>query len=216
MKVIGCGFGRTGTSSLRTALDLLGQGPTLHAHAFGSVQFPLQRPWHSFINGVRVPWDRLLDGHQSCVDWPTTYYWRQLMEEYPDARFVLTHRPAREWLPSFKNTILKNIVTHVGTPLQNSWGWAVIGVLTFEQDFSDENLLRTYARHIANVRASFKEYPTRLLDFNIKEGWGPLCRFLGAPIPDAPFPVLNDGATFEDDTIYINDDNKDLYMEIAS
>lgn len=197
MKVIGAGFGRTGTMSLKLALDQLGLGPTLHNTAFTPENQKLNAAWHYKANGFNVPWSDLLDGYGSTVDWPMAFYWREMAAEYPDAPVILTHRPAREWLASFKRTILPRMARAAADPkFDRTSIKLVLADYTFRGDFSDDNLLRTYAKHVAEVKAAFPA--GRLLVFNVKEGWAPLCRFLGQPVPDEPFPVTNDAREFEE------------------
>lgn len=195
MKVIGAGFGRTGTLSLAKALDQLGLGPTLHNSKFIDLTDPIQMPWHLKANGRRIPWDALLQGYYSAVDWPAVYYWRELAAEYPDAKVILTVRPVREWLASFKRTIMPKIISQIGSErFQNCCTRLTVGLRTFNDDFSDENLMRVYARHVVDVKAFD---PARLLIFSVKEGWEPLCAFLGAGVPSTPFPSVNDHNEFE-------------------
>lgn len=203
MEIIGAGFGRTGTTSLKKALDQLGFGPVLHGMDFNDRRFHLQRPWHNKVRGLQVPWDKLVEGHRSAIDWPVAHYWRQLAAEYPDAKIILTHRPVRNWLESFKATILPNIASQFNSPAEGEWAAQVIGVSTFAMDFSDENLMKVYARHIADVRASIP--PDRLLVFDVQEGWKPLCRFLEVSVPDGLFPSSNDAEAFGQSRIDIND-----------
>lgn len=199
MKVLGLGFGRTGTSSLKMALDHLGFGPTLHNAAFTEVQSKLQKPWHFKANGAQnVPWSALTEGYESVTDWPAVYYWRQMISEWPDAPVILTVRPVREWMESMRRTIVPNIMSQIGSMnFQNSGSRIIIGYLTFNDDFSDENMMRVYAKHVADVKAAVE--PGRLLVFNVKDGWGPLCRHLGVPVPDVAFPTTNDLDEFERD-----------------
>lgn len=198
MKVIGAGFGRTGTMSLKLALDQLGFGPTLHNSELTKGGPDITAAWCFKANEMimaaagqgRVPWSALLNGYQSAVDWPVAYYWRELAAEYPQAKIILTHRPVREWLRSFKATIMPRLIRGIMSgQFEMDCQRIVIGGLTFRDDFSDENLMRAYAKHVIDVRAGID--PDRLLEFNIKDGWGPLCKFLGVAIPDESFPVTN-------------------------
>lgn len=208
MKILGAGFGRTGTMSLKLALDQLGFGPTLHNSELwpGKVSPEMDMAWHLKANGHPVPWEKLTEGYHSAVDWPMSHYWREMSEHWPEAKVILTVRPARDWLKSFKESILPHLVRGMTAPeFQYSCARIVLGQKTFNDDLSDENLLRCYARNIVDVKSFFPE--ERLLVFNVKDGWGPLCRFLEVPIPDGSFPASNDGEEFRGRLVNIGDRN---------
>ncbi len=195
MNVIGVGFGRTGTSSLRDALDILGLGPTMHNVRLDD-RLDLRKAWHFKTHGKNIPWSALTSGFNSVTDWPAVYYWKQMIAEWPDAPVILTVRPVREWLASMRHTIAPAIQSQINSPrFQIEVSRVIIGLLTFNDDLSDENMMRVYAKHVVDVRATVE--PGRLLEFNVKDGWGPLCRFLDVPVPDIPFPHSNDAADFE-------------------
>lgn len=108
LKVIGAGFGRTGTDSMREALTILGFGP---CHHMGEV---IRRPeqnkaWRAVAGGTTPVWDVLLEGYVSCMDWPSVHYWRDLVAAYPEAKVILTSRSAESWWASFEQTILRLI-----------------------------------------------------------------------------------------------------------
>lgn len=204
MMVIGAGFGRTGTKSLKLALDELGFGPTLHNSEFAKAGPALNAAWCWKANEMvalaagrgQVPWSELLQGYSSAVDWPVSYYWRELAAEYRDAKVVLTHRPVRDWLRSFKATILPRLIDGIRSgQFEMDCNRIVIGGLTIGDDFSDGNLMRVYAKHVIDVRAEVD--PDRLLNFNVQDGWAPLCKFLQVPVPATPFPATNTAEDFQ-------------------
>ena len=91
LRVIGTGFGRTGTDSMREALNILGFGPC--HHMFEVNNDPEQkRLWRALAKGATPDWERLFAGYASCVDFPSAFYWRELLEAYPDAKAILTWR----------------------------------------------------------------------------------------------------------------------------
>jgi hypothetical protein len=91
LKVIGAGFGRTGTSSLKQALEDLGFGPCHHMTEV--IAHPQQVPvWEAAMNGEPVEWEDVFHAYQSAVDWPSAAFYEPLMERYPDARVILTVR----------------------------------------------------------------------------------------------------------------------------
>src|SRR5262245_38813123 len=105
LRLIGTGFGRTGTDSMREALDMLGFGPCHHMRDVNANETQ-KRLWRARARGEAVAWDELFDGYQSCLDWPSAYYWRELIHVYPHARVVLTYRTPESWWTSFEQTIL--------------------------------------------------------------------------------------------------------------
>lgn len=190
LKVIGTGFGRTGTLSLKAALEQLGVGPTYHMMEV----FP--RPqhvglWAAAGRGEAVDWDALFDGFNSTVDWPSTCFWRELIARYPDAKVIHTERPAEAWWKSFSLTIKEALDDDVAPPMR-AWSEmvnAVITARTFGGDMGQANALKVYAAHNAEVKRTIPR--DRLLDFDVAQGWGPLCAFLNVPVPATPFPKTN-------------------------
>ena len=196
LAVMGPGFGRTGTMSLKLALETLGFGP---CHHFAEVvAHPEQVPhWLRVAAGKFVVWDEVFASYRSQVDWPGAHVWRELAAAYPEAKVVLTVRPEEQWWTSFSATIGKlmdspnqvPLTPHIGTLL--NVGIELIQVQTFGCAPTDrEGVLAAYRRRTEEVRAAIPS--KRLLVFDVAEGWTPLCRFLDAPVPDAPFPRVND------------------------
>jgi hypothetical protein len=199
LEVIGAGFGRTGTNSLRLALERLGRGPCHHMHELSL--HPEQVPfWSAAARGEAMDWAAVFTGYRAQVDWPGARYWRSLAAAFPDARVILSVRPAEAWYRSFAATIAPEIY---GPPSSDAplaierrrMQRETIGEQTFGGRVTDrEHVLEVYARHNAEVQAAIA--PERLLVFDVAEGWDPLCRFLGVPVPDEPFPRTNSAAEF--------------------
>ena len=106
LSVIGAGFGRTGTESIKLALEQLGVGPCHHMKEV--VVSPEQiEMWTDIAYGADPDWERAFAGFHSAIDWPSAFYWRELSEVYPEARVILTLRDADSWYKSFSNTILR-------------------------------------------------------------------------------------------------------------
>lgn len=199
LAVIGAGFGRTGTLSLRQALERLGLGPCYHMHEVvenpGHVGF-----WQRAGDGVAVDWDELLGSYRSAVDWPVCSFWAELAAYYPGAKVILTVRDPGRWFESAWSTIFPRITRAVAeddeigrrrTRMQRQ----LIVEQTFGGDVeSPEHARHMFLRHIARVKEALP--PERLLVYEIVEGWAPLCRFLERPVPDAPFPRVNATAEF--------------------
>lgn len=100
LEVIGAGFGRTGTDSMREALNILGFGPC--HHMFEVTENPLMKSrWRAFMDTDDRDWESLFEGYRSCVDWPSVHYWRDLITHYPQARVILTWRDADSWWKSY-------------------------------------------------------------------------------------------------------------------
>jgi len=199
VKIIGAGVGRTGTYSLKLALERLGLGPCHHMEEVlhnQAIQVPL---WVSATKG-RPDWETIYKGYGSAVDWPTATFYRELNAAYPTARFVLTERDPENWTRSFSETIYKLVDGEVPVPPEmQEWlamGTGVIAKCGFVGGLDKSELTRRFVAHGKAVRATIP--PDRLLVFQVKDGWAPLCEFLGKPVPDEPFPRTNDRAEFWD------------------
>ncbi len=187
LKVIGAGLGRTGTLSLKFALERLG-----FAGCYHMVEV-LMNPghaalWNAAADG-RPEWERLFEGYAATVDYPGCGYWRELAKAYPDAKIILTVRDPLKWFESTQATIFssqnrglefpelheffdKNVFSHFGERIH-------------DRDF----MVRAFQAHNDEVQRSIP--PERLLVFEAKQGWTPLCEFLGVPAPAEPFPHIN-------------------------
>ena len=189
LKVIGAGFGRTGTDSMREAIGLLGFGPC--HHMFEVNQDEGQRnAWRAVANGAKPDWKSLFAGYSACVDWPSAFYWRELMEFFPAAKVVLTYRSTESWWSSFEQTILAYIKR---VEDKNS----LVITLIAEQVFGGRPDDRKHAMAVyeANVRAVLDDVPAgRLLVHRLGDGWETLCAHLNAPLPSEPFPQRNTAA----------------------
>lgn len=202
LKVIGAGFGRTGTMSLKLALEELGFGPC--HHMIEVLSSPQQIDfWETAATGAPMHWDDALAPYGSAVDWPTAHYWRQLANAYPDAKILLSHRSPESWWASFSETILKALDgrDQMPTPdLRRNMTAAhdIIVNQTLGGRTDKESALAAFARRMEEVQA---EIPAeRLLVFDVREGWGPLARFLGCPVPETPFPRSNSREEFWEHT----------------
>lgn len=195
LSVIGPGFGRTGTMSLQRALTELGLGPCHHMEEV--MGRPEQWPyWRAVAAREQVDFAQVFAGFGAQVDWPGADYWRELMTINPDAKVVLSVRPEDKWWASFSDTIgpfMANMdKMSLPPPVKEMFGIMVelIGHRTIGGNWMNkETALAAYRRRIAEVKA---EVPAeRLLVFDVAEGWGPLCAFLGKPVPATPFPRTN-------------------------
>lgn len=197
MKVIGAGVGRTGTYSLKLAINRLGLGPCHHMEEVlhnRPVQLPL---WEAAASG-QPDWDAIYDGYESAVDWPTAAFFRELSAAYPEAKFVLTHRSPESWAASFSETIYKLLAGRDQAP-EDMRPWLdmatnVIDQSGFPAGLDVAGLMAGFTAHNEAVQEVIPA--DRLLVYQVKEGWGPLCEFLGVPVPDEAFPRTNDRSEF--------------------
>ncbi|MBO2460607.1 sulfotransferase family protein [Actinomadura violacea] len=198
LQVIGVGFGRTGTLSLRTALERLGFGPCHHMKAL--FEDPAQIGlWREVAESQTPDWDRVYDGYRATVDWPGAAYWRELVRHYPDAKVVLTVRDPERWYQSAQATIFQSHNADLdGAPAEVAEMRDVADAIVWKGvlggRFDRDHAIATFNRHNEAVR---REIPSgRLLEFEAAQGWDPLCAFLGVPVPDEPYPRSNDRAEF--------------------
>ena len=188
IRVIGGGLGRTGTLSLKTALEQL-LGKPCH-HMFEVVvhrdeQVPTLR---AALRGEAIDWVALLDGYEAVVDWPGVAFWRELTEQWPDALVLVSHRDFDDWYESASNTIFRFRITatdeEFATFLHEMFGER------FTLEFDDrEAVRRCFEQHYAAVADAIPA--DRRLDWTVTDGWGPICDALDLPVPDEPFPRLN-------------------------
>jgi hypothetical protein len=190
LEVIGAGFGRTGTESMKRALEILGLGP---CHHMGEVLHNPQQTalWRAAAQGALPDWDEAFAGYRSAVDWPSAYFWRETSAYYPDARILLTVRSADSWYQSMEKTIFR-VIEKSTDPA--SLGLKLINEGVFGGRRDREHAIAVYERNIVEVQAAFPA--ERLLTYNLGDGWEPLCRFLDKPVPDVPFPRTNSAAEF--------------------
>ena len=194
LKVIGTGFGRTGTDSMREALEILGFGPCHHMRELKN-NLEHERLWRKVVSGETPDWDLLLGDYVSCVDWPTAYYWPQLVETFPEARVILTWRTAESWWESFEKTILPGILSFTETE-ETTKNTELIGPRVFHDRPDDRK--HCMAVYEANVAAVKEQVPDdQLLVHKLGDGWEPLCAHLGVPVPGIPYPHSNNAESFQ-------------------
>lgn len=200
LAVIGAGFGRTGTLSLKIALEMLGLGPCYHMmEVFKNPEHAAL--WSAAADG-NVDWEKLFTGYQSTVDWPSTFFWRELIEVYPNAKVILTLRSTDSWIKSATSTIFKVMGADgdddEASPVNASRDMAkkIVFERTFGGNVEDHaHLTKVYEAHIEEVKRTIPA--DRLLVYESREGWEPLCKFLGIPVPDMPYPKVNSTEEFQ-------------------
>jgi Sulfotransferase domain len=209
MQLIGAGMPRTGTLSQKVALEMLGLGPCYH---MVDVLADLDQAalWERALDG-EAPWPELLDGFNSIVDWPGGYFYRELMDAYPDAKVLLSVREPEAWERSMRQTVwavrhgesLIRLLSSAQALVNPQWQaflnmidrlvWEGEG--TFATGHAEpQQLIDTMNRHSEEVKRNVP--PERLLVWSVTEGWKPLCDFLGLPVPEEPFPQVNDSKEF--------------------
>ena len=202
LEIIGPGFGRTGTYSFKIALEHLGFGPA--HHMFEVRDNPHLLPdWEATARGEKPDWDSVFAGYRSQVDWPGARVWSELAHHYPQAKVILTIRDADEWYDSVEKTILPFVAgrgKHNGDHPNAIAEMAhqLIVEQVFDGRLDDRrHAISVFNAHNAEVRDTID--PARLLVFDVREGWDPLCTFLGVPVPSVSFPRLNSSRQFVED-----------------
>ena len=191
LRVVGAGLGRTGTHSLKIGLEQLLGGPCYHMlEVFGHPEHvPM---WQRAVEGDSPDWDVLFDEYVAAVDWPVAAFWLELSERYPDAVVVLSVRDdAEAWWRSANATIFEAM--HRDPPPEMAdWHRMAVDMLRlrFTEQWEDRQAaMAQYQRHNDEVRATVSG--DRLVEWRPADGWTPICRALGVPVPDQPFPHVN-------------------------
>lgn len=203
LRVIGAGMGRTGTASLKLALEQLGFGPCHHMEEV--VKHPAEVPtWEKAARGEKIDWRTFLAGWGSAVDFPSAFYYRELMTTFPDAKVILTVRDADTWYESMGQTIVAAITAFPGRLVVPYLPFVSAPGRVTEGTFLKKEIVDHYADR-ARIKKLFLDWneevkrtvpPERLLVHEAKEGWKPLCEFLGVPVRDGPYPRVNDTVEF--------------------
>lgn len=192
LRIIGAGFGRTGTESMKQALEILGYGPCHHMYEVLADKDRYDR-WLAVLEGRGVPdWRGLLEGYRASVDWPVALYWRELADLWPQAKILLTVRDADDWYASMDRTVLALMRDPDNNRMAKALADRVFGGAVWDK----EGVVAAYRRNTEDVRAAFG--PDRLLVYELGAGWRPLCDFLGCAVPDTPFPNANAAGSFHD------------------
>jgi hypothetical protein len=195
LKVIGAGFGRTGTDSMREALNILGLGPCHHMFEVNAHE-EQKRLWRALAKGAAPEWEKLFAGYSSCVDWPSAYYWRELAEFFPEAKVVLTYRSPESWWTSFEQTIVRGLAQ---TSDMDSVGITLVRDRVFGNRLEREHCIAIYEANVNAVKAALPA--SRLLVHNLGDGWASLCTHLGVAVPAVPYPSRNNASDFQNNVL---------------
>ena len=209
MRLIGAGLPRTGTLSQKVALEMLGLAPCYHmVNVLGDLE--QAETWRRALGGEQ-PWAQVFDGFQATVDWPGSFFYKELVEAYPDAKVLLSIRDADAWERSMRETIwgifygdaLIRDLSCARCRVDPEWRgyielmeemWRRSGLIDNGADTDPESMKRAMEAFNDGVRETVPA--DRLLVWSVGDGWEPLCRFLELPVPDTPFPHLNDSKVF--------------------
>ena len=193
LKVVGAGLGRTGTFSLKLALERLLGEPCYHMAEVWShpEHIPL---WHKAFKGERPDWGEMFKGFKAAVDEPVSCFWKELSQAFPESLVLLSVRDSESWYKSADKTIFNDVRNEAppGPPFVADWHAMVVQMdhSLFPNGVDDKkSAIEVFERHNRNVRETIPAY--RLLEWQAAEGWEPICEALGLPVPDEPFPHKN-------------------------
>jgi hypothetical protein len=190
LKVVGAGLGRTGTNSLKLALERLLGEPCYHMiEVFPRPEHPPL--WAAAYDGNPPDWNSLFDGFGAAVDWPVAGLWSEIADAFPDALILLSVRDADSWWRSANTTIFTAGGKTIADDPDGAWSVMAAQMLTaFTPDWRDEAAAKAaYLAHNDRVRATAPA--DRLLEWQASDGWAPICERLGLPVPEEPFPRTN-------------------------
>jgi hypothetical protein len=209
MRLIGAGLPRTGTLSQKVGLEMLGLTPCYH---MVNVLMNLDEAqvWRRALDG-EAPWDEVFEGFQATVDWPGSFFYKELVEAFPDAKVFLSVRDADTWERSMRDTIwglfygdvLIRDLASARARVDSKWRgylemmqemWQQSGLIDAGADTTSESMRSAMERFNEEVQQNVPA--DRLLVWSASDGWEPLCEFLELPVPDTPFPHLNDSKEF--------------------
>ena len=213
IKIIGAGLPRTGTNTLKASLETLGYSKTYHMKEL------LMNPknlhyWLKLEETGSTDWDALYEGCQATVDFPAYPWYKEHLERYPEAKVIMTVRPFENWYTSVFSTIWTAGPQTVGekigmllkmlfnTRIRNTikcvkFSKRMIFKVHLQGRFEDKSFAEeVFNKHMADVKAHVPA--DKLLIYDVRDGWGPLCTFLGVPEPKDPLPHLNKKENFKE------------------
>ncbi|NHE56286.1 sulfotransferase family protein [Cyclobacterium plantarum] len=213
IKIIGAGFPRTGTTTLKGSLESLGFKHVYHMKEL-LVNPNMLHYWQTLAETGDTDWESLYQGYDATVDFPGYPWYKEHMKKYPDAKVILTVRDFEAWYKSVDSTVFRagpqtpaEKIKMMGKLLFSARARKVVKCIKFfkkiffanklQGKFEEKEFARkTWEDHIANVKATVPK--DKLLVYDVRDGWGPLCRFLGVPEPAEPLPHLNKKENFKE------------------
>lgn len=210
LEVIGAGIGRTGTESLKLALEELGFGKCYHMFELVKNPDGLSE-WEKLERGEQADLEKLFEGYGSAVDFPAFFYYEDLLRSFPNAKIILTVREPDRWYESAAKTIFRP-VPNLLFLLARIFGVfskkarKFPGIYAFIKRIGHEKLFNGKIKDPIHCKAVFNSWneevkrsidADKLLVFEVKQGWEPLCKFLNVPVPEKPFPHSNKGGSFQ-------------------
>lgn len=200
LEVVGAGFGRTGTETLKNALEILGFGPCYHMFEIDKHPEHIEK-WNDVRSKGSRQWMEIYRDYSSAVDWPTCAYFEELIEAFPESKVILTVRDPGEWFTSMSKTVFRALsedekgLSEKTIELRRM-SRALISEGTFKGRLDDRTFCESiYLDHIKSVKS--KVPPNRLLVYEVRHGWKPLCTFLDREVPSTEFPIGNSTQDFE-------------------
>jgi hypothetical protein len=192
LRVVGAGLGRTGTTSLKVALERLLGAPCYHMTE--TFRRPADRlVWTRAFEGDPPEWEAFFEGYAATVDWPAAAVWAPIHAAFPDALVLLSVRDVDGWWRSASQTIFPSLASRSprpGSGREAPDGMGDAMMATFTSDYLDEDAAKAaFLAHNDHVRATVD--PSQLLEWTSTDGWAPLAEALGVPVPDEAFPHTN-------------------------
>ena len=200
IKVIGAGYGRNGTLSLKNALETLGFDQCYHMMVLDQEKDE-DLAWSALARGETVDFDKLFDGYQASVDWPSCNFWQEQLTYYPEAKVILSERDPEKWYASIMNTIYPSSLAARGMDnpdarRRSKMVFEVIWDGLFDGRMEDkDHVIGVYQAHNQNVKDRVPA--EQLLVFESSQGWDPLCSLLGVPVPEETYPRVNTTEDFQ-------------------
>jgi len=203
LEVIGSGLSRTGTMSLKTALEILGFKPCYHGSESVKRISHIDAFYGLACQGKPIDWQMIFRNYKATVDAPACLHYQALMQVYPEAKVIHTIRDPDKWYDSSYENIYRiadvvpgwlqkcsKTFRHVIAIMNSYW------VGFFDGRFEDrEYAINKFNEYNLEVQQNVPA--ERLLIYEVKQGWGPLCTFLNVPVPAVPFPHKNDAKTLQ-------------------
>jgi hypothetical protein len=195
LRIVGAGLGRTGTTSLKQALELLLGGVCHHMTEVAS-QENGPGVWADAFEGRQQDWAAVMAPYVASVDWPSSPFWAELAETFPDAPILLSVRDPDSWYESAKNTIIPALASQEDADHESDWTRMRRGMTrSFTPHWPEPAAMKAaFVAHNDHVRATAP--PGRLVEWTASDGWEPICAALDLPIPTEPFPHSNSSAEF--------------------